>query len=297
MSKVNSGTAPSRQQDRAREKINQRMEKIQYKVIVISGKGGVGKSTFAVNLAYGLLSLGKTVGVLDVDIHGPSLAKMFGIEDRRLGSSDNGVLEPIAITPGLKVITFASLLQGRDTPVIWRGPLKMKAISQFLGDVNWGSLDYLVIDSPPGTGDEPLSIAQLVPGLSGAIIVTTPQEIALLDSRKSVNFAKLLKIPVIGIIENMSGLICPHCEKRIDLFKVGGGEKAATDLEVEFLGRIPIEPTIVDSTDQGRPYIRDWTKSSTARIMEEIVGKIRQRVEITEPAMSKKLLYGTHQEG
>ena len=297
MSKVSSGTESSHQQDRTGEKINQRMKKIRYKVMVISGKGGVGKSTLAVNLAYGLLFQGKTVGVLDVDIHGPSLAKMLGIEDRRLGSSDNEVLEPITISPHLKIVTFASLLKGRDTPVIWRGPLKMKAISQFLGDVNWGSLDYLVIDSPPGTGDEPLSIAQLVPGLSGAIIVTTPQEIALLDSRKSVNFAKLLKIPVIGIIENMSGLVCPHCEKRIDLFKAGGGEKAATDLEVEFLGKIPIEPAIVDSTDQGRPYIRDWAKSSTARIMEEIVGKIRQRVEITEPAMSKKLLHRTHQEG
>ncbi len=279
MQRVNSKTASSQEQDRTKERINQRMGQIKHKIMIISGKGGVGKSTIAVNLAYGLLFQGKTVGVLDVDIHGPSLAKMFGIEDRRLGSSDNEVLEPIAITPGLKVITFASLLQGRDTPVIWRGPLKMKAISQFLGDVNWGSLDYLVIDSPPGTGDEPLSIAQLVPGLSGAIIVTTPQEIALLDSRKSVNFAKLLKVPVIGIIENMSGLICPRCGKGIDLFKVGGGEKAATDMEVEFLGRIPIEPAIVDSTDQGKPFIRSWANSSTAGIMEEIVGKVIEKVE------------------
>lgn len=279
MQKANSKTASFQEQDRTRERINRRMGQIKHKIMIISGKGGVGKSTIAVNLVYGLLFQGKTVGVLDVDIHGPSLAKMLGIEDRRLGSSDNEVLEPIAINPHLKVVTFASLLQGPDTPVIWRGPLKMRAISQFLGDVNWGSLDYLVIDSPPGTGDEPLSIAQLVPGLSGAIIVTTPQEIALLDSRKSVNFAKLLKVPVIGIIENMSGLVCPHCEKRIDLFKVGGGEKAATDMEVEFLGRIPIEPAIVDSTDQGKPFIRGWAKSSTARIMEEIVGKVIGRVE------------------
>lgn len=279
MQKVSFATNSFQKQDRTKERINQRMGQIKHKIMIISGKGGVGKSTVAVNLAYGLLFQGKTVGLLDVDIHGPSLAKMLGIEDRRLGSSDNEVLEPIAVSPHLKVVIFASLLKGPDTPVIWRGPLKMRAISQFLGDVNWGSLDYLVIDSPPGTGDEPLSIAQLVPGLSGAIIVTTPQEIALLDSRKSVNFAKLLKVPVIGIIENMSGLVCPHCEKRIDLFKVGGGEKAATDLEVEFLGRIPIEPTIVDSTDQGRPYIRDWAKSSTARIMEEIVGKVIGKVE------------------
>ncbi len=279
MQKTNSKPASSQEQDRTKERINQRMGQIKHKIVIISGKGGVGKSTVAVNLAHGLLSQGKTVGLLDVDIHGPSLAKMLGIEDRRLGSSDNEVLEPIVVSPHLKVVTFASLLKGPDTPVIWRGPLKMKAISQFLGDVNWGSLDYLLIDSPPGTGDEPLSIAQLVPGLSGAIIVTTPQEIALLDSRKSVNFAKLLKVPVIGLIENMSGLVCPHCEKRIDLFKVGGGEKAATDMEVEFLGRIPIEPAIVDSTDQGRPFIKAWAKTDTAKIMEEIVEKVIGKVE------------------
>lgn len=264
---------------KSREKIDHRMEKIKHKLIILSGKGGVGKSMIAVNLAYGLLFQGKAVGVLDIDIHGPSLAKMVGIEDRRLSFSDNEVIEPIAITSSLKIVTIASLLEDADTPIIWRGPLKMKLISQFLGDVNWGKLDYLVIDSPPGTGDEPLSIAQLVPGLSGAIIVTTPQEIALLDSRKSVNFAKSLKLPVIGIIENMSGLICPHCGKEINLFKTGGGEKAAAELEVAFLGRIPIEPAIVDSTDEGRPFIRAYGKTSTARLMDEIVDKIMQRVE------------------
>jgi len=273
-----SSISSSQQQDKMREKIDHRMDKIKHKLIVISGKGGVGKSMVAVNLAYGLLFQGKAVGILDVDIHGPSLAKMVGIEDRRLSFSDNEVIEPIAVTSSLKIVTIASLLENADTPVIWRGPLKMKLIAQFLGDVNWGKLDYLVIDSPPGTGDEPLSIAQLVPGLSGAIIVTTPQEIALLDSRKSVNFAKSLKIPVIGIIENMSGLICPHCGERIDLFKTGGGERAAAELKVAFLGRIPIEPAIVDSTDQGRPFIRAYGKTLTARLMDEIVGKIMQGV-------------------
>ena len=280
MQKIGSSTTSlSQQQDKMKEKINHRMDKIKHKLIIISGKGGVGKSMIAVNLAYGLLFQGKAVGILDIDIHGPSLAKMVGIEDRRLRFSDNEVIEPIAITSSLKIVTIASLLEDADTPIIWRGPLKMKLISQFLGDVNWGELDYLVIDSPPGTGDEPLSVAQLVPGLSGAIIVTTPQEIALLDSRKSVNFAKTLKVSVIGIIENMSGLICPHCGKEIDLFKTGGGEKAAAELEVAFLGRIPIEPTIVDSTDQGRPFIRAYGKTPTARLMDGIVGKIMQRVE------------------
>ena len=280
MEKIGSSSiSSSQQQDKMREKINHRMGKIKHKLLIVSGKGGVGKSMVAVNLAYGLLFQGKAVGILDVDIHGPSLAKMVGIEDRRLKFSDNNVIEPIVITSSLKIVTMASLLEDADTPIIWRGPLKMKLISQFLGDVNWGELDYLVIDSPPGTGDEPLSIAQLVPGLSGAIIVTTPQEIALLDSRKSVNFAKSLKVPVTGIIENMSGLICPHCGERIDLFKTGGGERAAAELKVAFLGRIPIEPAIVDSTDQGRPFIRAYGKTSTARLMSEIVEKIMQRVE------------------
>ncbi|MCK4419486.1 Mrp/NBP35 family ATP-binding protein [Candidatus Aerophobetes bacterium] len=269
----------SGQQDKTREKIKHRMDKIQHKLIIISGKGGVGKSMIAVNLAYGLLFQGKTVGILDVDIHGPSLAKMVGVENRQLRVLQDNVIEPIAITPSLKIITIASFLKDTDTPIIWRGPLKMKMINQFLGDVDWGKLDYLVIDSPPGTGDEPLSIIQLVPGLSGAIIVTTPQEIALLDSRKSVNFAKSLNVPVIGIIENMSGLICPHCGGKIELFKMGGGEKAAQELEVPFLGRIPIEPAIVDSTDQGRPFIRAYGKTPTAKLMDEIVGEIIKRVE------------------
>ncbi len=283
MQKIGSSTIPSsQQQDKMRERINRRMDKIKHKLIIISGKGGVGKSMVAVNLAYGLLFQGKTVGILDIDIHGPSLAKMVGIEDRKLKVSDNEVIEPITITSSLKIVTIASLLKDVDTPIIWRGPLKMKLISQFLGDVNWGELDYLVIDSPPGTGDEPLSIVQLVPGLSGAIIVTTPQEIALLDSRKSVNFVKSLKVSMIGIIENMSGLVCPHCGEEIDLFKTGGGERAAADLKVAFLGRIPIEPAIVDSTDQGRPFIRAYGKTSTARLMDEIIGKIMARVENQE---------------
>lgn len=272
----------SSQQDQQREKIKKRMQKIKHKLIIISGKGGVGKSTITVNLAYGLLFQGKKVGILDVDIHGPSLAKMMGVEGRHLGASEENVIEPISIAPGLKVVTIASLLETADTPVIWRGPLKMKLIAQFLGDVNWGELDYLVVDSPPGTGDEPLSVAQLIPGMDGAIIVTTPQEVALLDSRKSVGFAKALKMPVVGIIENMSGLICPHCGKRIDLFKTGGGEKAANDLDVSFLGRIPIEPAIVNSTDEGRPFIQVYAKTNTAEVMDEIVVKIMEKVENKE---------------
>jgi len=268
----------SSQQDKQKEQIKERMDIIKHKLIIISGKGGVGKSTVAVNLAYSLLFQNREVGILDVDIHGPSLAKMLGIENFRLGASQENSVEPVVVTPHLKAVTIASLLESRDTPVIWRGPLKMKLIAQFLGNVNWGNLDYLIIDSPPGTGDEPLSVAQLIPDMDGVIIVTTPQDVALLDSRKSVGFAKTLKVPVIGIIENMSGLICPHCGGKIDLFKTGGGEKTAKDFEVPFLGRIPIEPSIVNSTDEGKPFVQAYRETETAKLMDRIAMKIMERI-------------------
>ncbi len=279
MSSANSASSKmATEQKNRQEKINQRMAKITHKLIIISGKGGVGKSTVAVNLAWSLLSFGKKIGLLDTDIHGPSLAKMLGIEKRPLGTS-GGFIEPIFLRPNFKIVSMAFLLEDADTPVIWRGPLKMKLISQFLGDVNWGQLDYLIIDSPPGTGDEPLSVIQLIPDLDGAIVVTTPQEVALLDSRKSVNFAKALKLPVIGIIENMSGLICPHCGQMIDLFKKGGGEKASRELDVPFLGRIPIEPAIVESTDKGKPFVASTNKSKSVQAIREIVQKVQWSIE------------------
>ncbi|MBN1353483.1 MAG: Mrp/NBP35 family ATP-binding protein, partial [Candidatus Omnitrophica bacterium] len=230
------------------KRLKERMLKIRHKLIVISGKGGVGKTTVAVNLAYGLAVKGNKVGILDVDIHGPNIAKMLGIEREKLAGSEAGI-EPVRVLPNLKAISFALLLENKDQPVIWRGPLKMITIKQFLADVNWGELDYLIVDSPPGTGDEPLSVCQLIPDINGVIVVTTPQDVAILDSRKSVLFAKELKVPVIGIVENMSGFICPHCKKEINLFGMGGGEKSADDLKVPFLGRIPVEPEMVKFGD------------------------------------------------
>ncbi|MDW7680542.1 MAG: Mrp/NBP35 family ATP-binding protein [bacterium] len=259
--------------------IKENMARIKHKIIIMSGKGGVGKSTIATSLASGLAQAGKQVGILDTDIHGPSLAKMLGIEGQFLKPADRGSgLMPI-VKDGIKVVTMAALLQDGDTPVIWRGPLKMGAIKQFLGEIEWGDLDYLIIDSPPGTGDEPLSVCQLIPEADGSIIVTTPQDVALIDSRKTVRFSQALRIPVLGIIENMSGLKCPHCGEKINLFKIGGGEKTANNMHLSFLGRIPIDPQIVESCDSGQTYITEFAKNEAAKSMQLIVEKIIDQVE------------------
>lgn len=254
-------------------RIRERMKEIGHKLLVISGKGGVGKSTIATNLAYGFVQSGYSAGLLDIDIHGPSLGRMTGIEGIPLTVNSDGSVNPIE-NNGVKVITMASLLQDSDQPVIWRGPLKMKAIKQFLADINWGKLDWLVIDSPPGTGDEPLSVAQLLPELDGSIIVTTPQDISLLDARKTVKFSQALGVKVIGIIENMSGFICPHCGKRTDIFKSGGGKKAADELNIPFLGRIPLQPVIMESGEIGKPFVQMFPESETTKIMAEISQRI-----------------------
>lgn len=267
------GGQDTQEKERQDERLKQNMELIKHKILVMSGKGGVGKTTVAVNLALGLAMEGYNVGVLDVDIHGPNIAKMFGIEDRQL-ASDGGMIEPVEVFPNVKAISIALAGYGPDAPIIWRGPLKMGAIKQFLADVDWQELDYLVIDSPPGTGDEPLSVCQLIPEMDGAVVVTTPQDVAILDSRKSINFAKQLSIPVLGVIENMSTLVCPHCGERIDLFSTGGGERAAEDMDVPFLGRIPIDPEIVKSGDLGKPFIGGEDSNLTVQAVREIVKKI-----------------------
>ena len=269
------------QQQELDRRVRENLAKIRHKIIVISGKGGVGKSTVSVNLAYGLASKGEKVGLLDTDIHGPSLGKMLGIEGRPLVPGVTGGPSPVRVR-NIDVITMASLLHDPDAPVIWRGPLKMGAIKQFLGDIQWGELDYLIIDSPPGTGDEPLSVAQLIPEADGSIIVTTPQDVALIDSRKAVRFSQALKIPVLGIVENMSGMTCPHCGKSIDLFKVGGGKKAAVELMVPFLGSIPIDPNIVEACDTGKAYITDFVESPAAQAMDGIVEMILSRTKKRE---------------
>ncbi|BAI80735.1 ATP-binding protein, CobQ/CobB/MinD/ParA family [Deferribacter desulfuricans SSM1] len=256
-----------------KELLRQRLSKIKCTLMVMSGKGGVGKSTVSTNLAAMLNMLGHKVGILDADIHGPNIPKMLGINEKGVLSSGEGII-PFEPVENLKVMSVAFLLKSDDDAVIWRAPLKHSLIEQFISDVNWGELDFLIIDLPPGTGDEPLSVAHVIEGVDGSIIVTTPQEVALLDSRKSVTFSRKLNIPVLGIVENMSGFVCPNCGEKIDLFKVGGGEKAAKELNVDFLGRIPIDPSVVLEGDAGKPYILEHPDSEVSKAFKEIAEKV-----------------------
>lgn len=253
-------------------KISIMLAKVKNRLLVFSGKGGVGKSTVAANLALALSQQGLRVGLLDADIHGPNLAKMLGAEKKRLEHFRDR-LYPVKINENLMLISMAFLLESPGAPVIWRGPMKMKVIQQFLGDVEWGELDWLICDSPPGTGDEPLSIAQLIPA-TAALIVTTPQDVSILDSRKAVTFAQKLNLKILGIIENMSVLSCPHCGKKIELFKKGGGERVAHELGIPLLGRIPIDPRIVESCDNGKPFMLTQADSEAAKAFAEIVNKV-----------------------
>lgn len=262
--------APNKEVAELSARIMYNVSKIKNKLIVMSGKGGVGKTTVAINLASGLAKAGYKVGLMDVDIHGPNVPKMLGIEDSIIEPEEDKI-KPIKVTDNLSVMSMAFLLPDKDAPVIWRGPMKMQLIDQFLGDFEWGDLDYLVVDLPPGTGDESLSIAQRIPQAE-AIIVSTPQEVALLDSRKAVNFARNMKMPVLGIIENMSGFKCPHCAETIDLFKTGGGEKTAKEMDIGFLGRVPIDPQMVLLGDSGSPVV--LTEGESAEAFAEIIKNI-----------------------
>ncbi|RLG32606.1 ATP-binding protein [Methanosarcinales archaeon] len=259
------------------EAVKAKMEQVKHKIMVMSGKGGVGKTTVAANLAFALGMRGLDVGLMDADIHGPDIPKILGIEDKRPEAS-GGKISPILVTPRLKTMSIGFLLPNRDSAIIWRGPMKMNAIRQFLSDVDWGELDYMVIDLPPGTGDEPLSVAQLIKNVDGTIIVTTPQDLALLDSRKAVNFSGVLKVPVIGIIENMSGFVCPYCGKEINIFKYGGGERSARELGVPFLGRVPLDPKMVEAADSGTPFVLQ-KESKVREAFEQIVENVRAFVE------------------
>ncbi|MFH1476522.1 MAG: iron-sulfur cluster carrier protein MrpORP [Verrucomicrobiota bacterium] len=254
------------------QQLDDRMRLIRHKIMVLSGKGGVGKSTVAVNLAVSLALAGKRVGLLDVDIHGPSIPKMLRLDDAKV-QIEQGAILPVP-KAGMKVMSIGFLLQNRDDAVIWRGPMKMGVIKQFLQDVAWGELDYLVIDSPPGTGDEPLSICQLIKNADGAVIVTTPQDVATTDVRKSITFCRQLNLPVLGVVENMSGFVCPKCGEVTNIFKTGGGERMASEMKVRFLGRIPIDTAVGRACDDGQPFIDHYARTETARAFEHVITPI-----------------------
>lgn len=253
-------------------KLRSRLGRIRHKIVVLSGKGGVGKSTVAVNLAVALMMAGRRVGLLDVDIHGPSIPTMLGLEGERVQSGEEGLI-PVELGD-MKVMSLGFMLNDQDDAVIWRGPMKMGVIKQFLKDVDWGELDYLIIDSPPGTGDEPLSVCQLIGTLAGAVVVTTPQKVAEVDVRKSITFCRQLKVPVLGVVENMSGFTCPKCGEVTTILRTGGGRQIATDMQVPFLGSIPMDPQIAEACDNGLAFIHHFASSPTAQIMREIIKPI-----------------------
>lgn len=267
--------------------IAQTLDRIKYKILVFSGKGGVGKSTVSANLAVALALAGKTVGLLDIDFHGPSIPKLMGLAGKRPDMTGEKIL-PLIFSENLQVMSLGMLLNTGDDAVIWRGPMKNGAIRQLVKDVEWGELDYLIVDSPPGTGDEPLSLVQTMQDLTGAIVVTQPQQLSVDDVRRSISFCEKLNLPVLGIVENMSGFICPHCGETVDIFKSGGGEELANQKNIPFLGKVPIDPSIVEASDDGKPFVYHFGKSPAARAFDSIVEHVVQHVESGEHVSKQK---------
>jgi ATP-binding protein involved in chromosome partitioning len=267
---------PREKIDHEMELIKTRMKKIKHKIAIISGKGGVGKSLVTANLATSLASNGK-VAILDADLTGPCIPKMLGLKGMRLGVSPAGIF-PAQGVNNVKVVSMDFLLPSDDAPVIWRGPLKMGAIRQFLADVAWGPLDYLLVDLPPGTGDESLSILQLLPEMDGVIIVTIPSEVSQAVVKKAITFARKMNVPIFGVIENMSGIKCPHCGQIINIFSEGGGIRVANEMNVDFLGSIPMDPLISSDTDSGKPFILNHPDSLASKAFYDIVDKIMEKM-------------------
>ncbi len=273
-------------QDFINPKIKERMKLINKTIAVMSNKGGVGKSTVSVNIAAGLAMRNYKVGLFDADLHGPSVFKMLGIEGKKIFVMEDQIM-PLEPIPNLKVISMAGLIDSCESPLIWRGPLKIKVIEQFLADVEWGNLDFLIVDLPPGTGDEPLTIMQFIPDISGSIIVTTPQEVATLDARKAINFARKLNTSIIGIVENMSGMICPHCKEEINIFKRKGGKNVSLDMNVPFLGELGFDPQIVEDADAGKSFIHSKCSDTVKKQLESILDNIQEYSNL-KPADSNK---------
>ena len=263
------GQRTQEEQDAA---VKDSLGKIKNKFIVMSGKGGVGKTSTSVNLAIALARNGYKVGIMDVDLHGPDVPRMLGLKGI-VDLSPNNKLNPIKYSDNLSAVSIESLTPSKDDAIIWRGPIKFSAIKQFIGDVEWGELDFLIIDAPPGTGDEPLTVAQIISDAQ-AIVVTTPQEVALADVRKSINFCKTVKMKIFGLIENMSGFTCPHCGESVDIFGNGGGERTAQSMSIAFLGRIPMDPRMVSCGDEGRSYQESFADSPVTKAFTAVAEKM-----------------------
>lgn len=271
-------------------RIHERMSKIDRKIIVMSGKGGVGKSTVTVNLANALLKKGFKVGVLDTDIHGPNIAKMFGCEGAILGSNEDGSsIVPVSPMPNLKVVSLSFALTNPDQAIIFRGPMKISVIKQFLADVEWGTLDYLLIDSPPGTGDEQLAVCQTIPDMTGSVIVTTPQKVSVLDVRRSITFSRQLGVDIIGLVENMSYLVCPDCGKHIPIFGKDGGKNVCEEMDVHFLGAVPMELGLQQDEDEGVNWIASNPCSESAKAFVEIASYIHDNIRVVHTPYVPKL--------
>ena len=274
------------QQDNA---ITRSLGKIKNKILVMSGKGGVGKSTVSVNLALSLAKRGYKVGLMDVDIHGPDVVRMLDLKGSiEPPATKDALVAPLSYNSNLKVVSLEYMMKDRDEAIIWRGPLKIQAIRQFVADFDWGELDYLIVDAPPGTGDEPLSVAQTIP-LVKAIVVTTPQKVALADVRKSINFCKTVKVEIVGVVENMSGFVCPHCNETVDIFKTGGGEELAREFDLPFLGRVPMDPKVVIAGDDGKPYLSSGEDSPAVQAFTTIVEAVENRVPAVGPPVSLQM--------
>ncbi|MFP4521190.1 MAG: iron-sulfur cluster carrier protein MrpORP [Fibrobacterota bacterium] len=255
------------------EDLNKALSGFKKKIAVLSGKGGVGKSTAAVNIAASLAAAGNSVGLLDVDLHGPSVPHMVG-QGKKHAGFDGTRLLPVEAGENLKVMSLQFLLENTDDPVVWRGPMKHNAIKQLISDVVWGPLDYLIVDAPPGTGDEPLAVLQILGDVDAAVIVTTPQCVATNDVRKCVNFCRKMSVPIAGVIENMSGFKCPHCGNITDIYGRGGGETMAMEMNIDMIESVPADPGISVAGDAGKPYAFNYPESEIAEIFSSAAQKI-----------------------
>ena len=253
--------------------IKENMDLVKHKIMIMSNKGGVGKSTIAANIADELSNQGFQVGLLDIDIHGPSQAKIFNLNNQKLKMNEKNKIIPFQPKENLKIVTIAGMLDDENQSVIWRGPLKINMIKQFIMNVLWNDLDYLIIDAPPGTGDEPLTISQII-NLDGMIIVTTPQDLALVDSKKAITFARKLNIKILGVIENMSFFYCSNCNQKIDLFKYNNKQSSFKKMGINILGSLPFDPKLLECMDEGSLFMKNYNQTIVGKMIKNIVSEI-----------------------